>query len=120
GPGTAGTMKRPLFCAFLVYLVIAGASVGGQAPQSPPSGPAAVPAPQAVINQYCVTCHNARALTGGLALDAVSPDKVEANAETWEKVIRKVRAGLMPPAGMPRPSRATLDAFAGAIENAVD
>jgi hypothetical protein len=67
-----------------------------------------------------VTCHNARAQTGGLALDTVSFDRVEADAEMWEKVIRKLRAGLMPPAGMPRPPRAMLDAFAGAIENALD
>jgi mono/diheme cytochrome c family protein len=121
-------MKRSLFGALLVYLVIAGSSVGSQAQQAPPSARAVATAPQApintapqaLINQYCVTCHNARALTGGLALDAISPDKVEANAETWERVIRKVRAGLMPPAGMSRPPRPTLDAFAGAIENAVD
>jgi mono/diheme cytochrome c family protein len=115
-------MKRSLFGAFALYLVIVCASVGSHAQQPAPGTPAGAPpsAPQAVINQYCLTCHNARALTGGLALDAVSPDNVEANAETWEKVIRKVRAGLMPPAGMPRPPRTTLDAFALAIENAVD
>src|SRR3954465_112055 len=77
-------------------------------------------AQQALLNQYCVTCHNARAKTGGLSLDAVSLDRVNGEAEIWEKVVRKLRAGLMPPAGLPRPPRATLDAFAGAVETAID
>jgi len=114
-------MKRSLFGACLAYLLIAGAAVGGRAQQPPAAAPVTpATAPQALINQYCVTCHNARAQTGGLVLETMSVDHAEANAETWEKVIRKVRAGLMPPAGMPRPPRATLDAFAAAIENAVD
>src|SRR3954463_8188781 len=77
-------------------------------------------AQQALLNQYCVTCHNARAKTGGLSLDGVSLDRVNGEAEIWEKVVRKLRAGLMPPAGLPRPPRATLDAFAGAVETAID
>src|SRR3954465_12735212 len=77
-------------------------------------------AQQALLNQYCVTCHNARAKTGGLSPDAVSLDRVNGEAEIWEKVVRKLRAGLMPPAGLPRPPRATLDAFAGAVETAID
>src|SRR3954469_2872340 len=63
-------------------------------------------AQQALLNQYCVTCHNARAKTGGLSLDAVSLDRVNGEAEIWEKVVRKLRAGLIPPAGLPRPPRA--------------
>ena len=77
------------------------------------------PAPQqAVLNRYCVTCHNEKLKTGGLALDTLDLDRVGADAETWEKVVRKLRAGLMPPAGARRPDRATLDAFAAAIEGA--
>ena len=59
----------------------------------------------ALINRYCVTCHNQRAKTGGLALDTLSMSNIPAGAETWEKVIRKVRGGQMPPAGMPRRHR---------------
>ncbi len=55
--------------------------------------------------------------TGGLSLQGLP---IDGNAETWEKVIRKVRAGMMPPAGAKRPERAALDAFAGSIETAID
>jgi cytochrome c551/c552 len=77
-------------------------------------------APQALLNQYCVTCHNEKLKTGGLALDKLDLDRIGANAETWEKVVRKVRAGMMPPAGARRPDRKALDAFAGAVEGALD
>lgn len=113
-------MKRWLLAASLVYLVGAAASVGSQAPAPVEQAPVTPSSAQTLLNQYCITCHNSRALTGGLALDTVSVDRVEADAEIWEKVIRKLRAGLMPPAGMPRPPRATLDALAGVIEHAID
>jgi mono/diheme cytochrome c family protein len=74
----------------------------------------------ALINQYCVTCHNQRARTGGLALDTMSLSNIPAGAETWEKVIRKVRGGQMPPAGMPRPPQAALDALVAHLETSID
>src|SRR5580704_14401001 len=76
--------------------------------------------PHALLNQYCVTCHNAKLQTGGLALDKLDLDRAGANAETWEKVARKLRAGMMPPAGAPRPDRHALDKLAEAVENALD
>jgi cytochrome c551/c552 len=76
--------------------------------------------PQALLNQYCVTCHNAKLKTGGLELDKLDLHRVDANAETWEKVARKLRAGMMPPAGAPRPDRHALDALAAAVEQALD
>lgn len=77
-------------------------------------------AQQAVLNQYCVTCHNQKLKTGGLELDKLSLQQVGAEAETWEKVVRKLRAGMMPPAGAPRPDRHTLDALAASIETSLD
>jgi mono/diheme cytochrome c family protein len=76
--------------------------------------------PQALLNQYCVTCHNTKLKTGGLALDQLSLDRVGTDRETWEKVVRKVRAGMMPPAGARRPERKALDAMAGTVEEALD
>jgi mono/diheme cytochrome c family protein len=70
-----------------------------------------------VSRTYCQTCHNDRLKTGGLSLEGLPLD---GNAETWEKVIRRVRAGMMPPAGAKRPERSALDAFAGSIETAID
>jgi hypothetical protein len=75
---------------------------------------------QAVINQYCVTCHNSKLKTAGLEFDKLDLHRTDANAETWEKVVRKLRAGMMPPAGAPRPDRRVLDALAGAVENELD
>src|SRR6185436_3408765 len=78
------------------------------------------PSPGLVINQYCVTCHNDRAKTGGLALDTIALSDIPAGAETWEKVIRKIRGGQMPPAGMPRPPQAALDALVAHLETSID
>ncbi len=77
-------------------------------------------AESALINQYCTGCHNQTAHAGGLALDGLDPADVGAHADTWEKVVRKVRAGMMPPSGMPRPARETLDDFAAALEARLD
>ena len=70
-----------------------------------------------ISRTYCQTCHNDRLKTGGLSLEGLTLDR---DAETWEKVVRKVRAGMMPPAGAKRPERAALEGFVGSIENAID
>ena len=70
--------------------------------------------------RYCVTCHNQRLKTGGLALDALDASNLPRDAEVWEKVIKKVRGNMMPPAGSPRPDAATLDAFAAGLESTLD
>src|SRR6202044_2452533 len=74
-------------------------------PQERPSGTPTLPASsvRASLDQYCVTCHNARLKTAGLTLDKMDLADVPASAEVWEKVIRKLRAGAMPPAGARRP-----------------
>jgi hypothetical protein len=77
-------------------------------------------AQQTLLNQYCITCHNEKLKTGGIELDKLDLNHVGANAETWEKVVRKVRAGMMPPAGARRPDRTSLDAFATSVESALD
>jgi hypothetical protein len=75
---------------------------------------------QDLLNQYCITCHNQKLKTGGLELDKLDVHNVAPNAEQWEKVVRKLRTGMMPPAGARRPDRATLDAFARSVESALD
>ena len=64
-----------------------------------------------VAQQYCVTCHSARTKAGDLVLEGAPLADVAGHAEIWEKALRKVRAGAMPPAGMPRPDAATTTAF---------
>jgi len=75
---------------------------------------------QSLVKQYCAGCHNDHLKSGGFSFSTVDPAHPEQNAEQSEKVIRKLRAGMMPPAGMPRPERATLDNFAASLENAID
>ncbi len=86
----------------------------------PGSAPATSPAPRAVLDKYCVGCHNQTLKTGGLALDAVDVTKPSANADVWERVITKLRMGTMPPGGRPRPDVATYHAVAGFLETEID
>ena len=81
---------------------------------------AQTPDPQAIVKQDRVTCHNQRLKTAGLELDALDAANVAHGAEIWEKVVRKVKTGMMPPSGMPRPDRAALDAFASELEARLD
>jgi hypothetical protein len=81
---------------------------------------ASVEPQRAVLNQYCFTCHNEKLKTGGLELDKLDLANVGPNAESWEKAIRKVRAGMMPPASAKRPDRPVLDGLAASLETALD
>jgi len=99
----------------------ARASAGQTSPAPRQAGAAAQqPLDPAMLKTYCVTCHNDRLKTAGLALDTVSLDDIAGHAETLEKVVLKLKTGLMPPAGAPRPDRAALDGFAAALETRLD
>jgi hypothetical protein len=73
-----------------------------------------------VIKKYCFDCHNRDDLAGDQAFDKMSPDRVAADAETWEKAIRKLRSGLMPPAGNPRPDGRTVARLVSWLETEID
>ena len=75
---------------------------------------------QSLVNRYCLGCHNDRALQGGLSLEAAPLDDVASHAEVWERVVRKLRAGAMPPAGSARPEAATYQGLLTYIETALD
>jgi mono/diheme cytochrome c family protein len=121
-------MRRASLLFFCACWVVAAASTGLRAgdpfaqPQTPaPGGPAAAPSSeQALVKQYCVTCHNSRALTGGLSLEGVDPAAAASHSDVWEKVVMKLRGGMMPPLGMPRPEEATLQGFAASLEQRID
>ena len=89
----------------LILSVSQGASVAAQAQ---PTGGDAAAAHYAVLQRYCVPCHNERnkANAGGMALDSADLTRVGEHAELWEQVVVKLRAGLMPPARRPRPESA--------------
>ena len=79
-----------------------------------------VPEGRTLLDQYCVTCHNAGRSTAGLSLDQLDLENVGRNAQTWEKVVRKLRGGSMPPINMPRPSQQAAEAFVASLEMAID
>ena len=83
------------------------------------SGAPTVPQ-RALLDRYCVTCHNERLKTAGLMLDTLDISEVDANAEVLEKVVRKLGTGQMPPPGRPRPDDVTRDTFVASLATALD
>ena len=75
---------------------------------------------RAVLDRYCIRCHNETLLTAGLALDALDPAAPHLDAKVWERVITKLRAGTMPPPGSRRPDKATYRAAASRLEADID
>src|SRR2546426_6213098 len=68
---------------------------------------ASASAQRALLDKYCVACHNERLRTAGLSLTAMNLEDVAKDSEAWEKVVRKLRGEAMPPAGRPRPDKAS-------------
>src|SRR5881296_3076722 len=77
-------------------------------------------AAQAMVSRYCLGCHNDDLKTGGISLQGMPASAAGANANTWEKVFRKVRTGEMPPLGVPRPEPAARAAFVSWLETELD
>jgi mono/diheme cytochrome c family protein len=99
----------------------ASAAVAAQAPAAGTAPRAAATTPaRELVTSYCVSCHNERLKTGGIALDKADTEQVFNSAETWEKVIVKLRSRAMPPLGVRRPDNATYDAVAGWLETELD
>ena len=116
------TPRSLLAGGLIVFAIVAGISVKAQVRADPVrlKPDTTTEADQALVDKYCVTCHNARTLSGNLSLAGLDVSKPAEHPEVFEKVVRKVRAGLMPPAGMPRPERSTLDGFAASLETRLD
>ena len=96
--------------------------VEGSAPpaQTTPAANSTPAGTQGVLDKYCVTCHNQRLRTAGLVLEGMDDANPAAHADVWEKVIAKLRAKSMPPAGRPRPDAVTYHAIASSLEAAID
>ena len=105
-----------------VHIWLAGLLAAGAFPctleaQQPP--PPTAPH-RLLVDQYCTSCHNNSQKTADLALDVVSARPVAENAETWEKVVRKLRARQMPPVGLPRPDETTYEESVSSLEALLD
>ncbi len=110
---------RALPAFALVLLVGGGAAaallLGAQAaPQAPPANP------RAFLDTYCVACHNRKLRTAGLALDTLDVLAPGSDADAWERVIAKLRAGSMPPPAAPRPEAAVYRAVVNSLEKEID
>src|SRR5215471_4047443 len=101
------------FCGLCAFLWLLSSLLSGAQ-----QAPAALDT--SLINQYCITCHNQRAKVGGLTLDTLDYEHLDKDAATWEKVVRKIKTGMMPPSGARRPERPALDAFANEVEKRLD
>ena len=121
-------MTRREFVLFGVLTVgwavwIAPVAAAGPWQEPEAASPSPVAAHEALLQRYCITCHNERLAARGtvpLALQTADLADVPGNAEVWEKVIRKLRTGSMPPAGRPRPEAAASDGFAAWLETGID
>jgi len=120
--------KKVLVAACLaitpVMSVFYGQTTATPEPSPKPAAPTAV-TERAFFNQYCVTCHNKLKKAGAPSANAITLDNldtahIEQNPEAWERVVHKVRAGMMPPAGMPRPKPADFESAIVWLENELD
>ena len=111
----------------LIYLVVLllGIGLGGSLQRTDgqtPSGSAAGGPGQfhTMLTTYCVTCHNTRLKTGGLALDGLDLQAPAEHADIWEKALRKLRGHQMPPPGSPQPAQKDVDSFVAWMESTLD
>ena len=114
----ASRMSRTILGWILIATVSGGPMTA--AGQQPATAPATASPHRALLNRYCVTCHNEKLRTADLLLDKANVETVSGEAAVWEKVVRKLRAGQMPPAGLPRPNKSTNDSFATYLETELD
>src|SRR5579884_2511984 len=123
GGGPVRTTSFLIACAASMSMVLVSGQSSKTAPAAKPvgTGQAADASTQrALVDKYCVTCHNQKALTGNLALDKLDLGHLGEHAEVGEKVVRKLRAGMMPPTGMPRPDAATMNNLITWMEGELD
>ena len=103
--------------AFVVSIVSLSGQSGTPAVRS---APPTAETTQTLLDRYCVTCHNDRLKTANLSLQGLDLATVPDHAELWEKVIRKLRAGVMPPPDLPRPPLAEYEGLRDWLEAEID
>ncbi len=117
------TIRHALGCITAVTVLAAQTASPQASPTIHQAAPTQVTDPsseRALLNQYCVVCHNQKLKTAGLELDKMDTANVAVHAEKWELVVRKLRSGMMPPSGMPRPSWNTYESMVTWLEGQLD
>jgi mono/diheme cytochrome c family protein len=110
--------KRRLQLGFVLF--IGGLAIFYSGSSSRAQHANALPTQRALIEENCVVCHNQKSKTAGVSLQGLDFNDVGDNAELWEKVLRKLRTGQMPPPGAPRPEASDVTAFVNWLEGALD
>jgi len=111
--------------ALIVVLVAVGVcstAPRAASPQQAAAAASAVPVAQyqAMVTRYCASCHSDRLKAAGLSLENLDLAKLPEHSDVWEKVVRKLDAGMMPPQGSPRPDQATASGFATWLKTGLD
>src|SRR6185436_2230886 len=115
-------MLKRTFAAAVVVLSLIGIVRLNFAQRAPVPATVAMSSDQeaALVKQYCQGCHNPTTKSGSLDLTAVNFTRIDQHGEIAEKMIRKLRAGMMPPPGNARPEKAVINSFASSLETAMD
>src|SRR5688572_11369393 len=112
--------KAAALAVLLAVTLLASSSITAQqSPSSAVASAATHQAHQALVSQYCVTCHNQRSKTAGVMFDTLSLTDVGKDAEIWEKAVRKLRGGMMPPPNARQPQRTAIDALVSFLETSL-
>src|SRR5438132_903715 len=106
-------MRSLLLALFAVCVLAAPQQAGAQTP-------AAANPNKALVDRYCVTCHNQKLKTAKLAFDTMDLSHPEKDSLTWERAIRKLRGGMMPPPGAPKPPLEAANSLAAYLEDSLD
>ena len=116
--------KAPSLVAFVALIVAVSTTASSHATVAAAQVPAvqssAPIAPRALLDTYCVTCHNQRTKTAGLMFDTMDLAKLPEHGDVWEKTVRKLRGGMMPPPGVRRPDQASVDSMVSWLERSLD
>src|SRR5580693_5100326 len=99
---------------------VVAVSLASVAPVFAATPQASLSAQRAMLDHYCVTCHNQKAKTANVMFDTMDLAQVGKDAEVWERAVRKLRGGMMPPPGTPRPDVATVNSFVTFLEASLD
>ena len=106
--------------ACLLAVVSSGSRNLAAVPPAPQGGAQASTPYKALVDQYCVTCHNQRSKTANVMFDTMDLSDLTKDAKIWERAVRKLRGGMMPPPGARQPERAAIEAFASWLEDTLD
>src|SRR5262249_2725406 len=116
-------MKRFLLIGAAALLFVSSMGAATQRPAAAPATPAAAPTTasrKAFLDQYCVTCHNVDDKVAGITFDTMDLSHVAKDGEVWEKAIKKLKGGMMPPPGAKQPGRVAALGFASWLETTLD